>query len=104
MRRVNTCEDAPSCIEGSAAKANSLLLTGLFTQGFTDMGLPSGVSPMTGGSDFYPFVLVRNPPFWSRLFFNTKTDHFAKAGSGQTQETLRDFSCCACRRGSPRRV
>ena len=61
VRRVNTCDNAPSCVEGSAAKANSLLLTDLFAQGFANMGLPSDFSPMTGGSDFYPFVLAGIP-------------------------------------------
>jgi hypothetical protein len=61
VRRVNTCENAPSCVEGSPATENSLLLQNMFVQGFSDMGLPSDLSPMTGGSDFYPFVLAGIP-------------------------------------------
>ena len=60
VRRVNSCENAPSCVEGAATE-NSAILQALFTDGFTDMGLPSGLSPMTGGSDFYPFVLAGIP-------------------------------------------
>ena len=50
VRRVNTCDGAPACVEGSAARADSLVLTELFVQGFADMGLPSGLSAMTGGA------------------------------------------------------
>eukprot|EP01051_Picozoa_sp_SAG22_P008408 SAG22_NODE_638_length_8262_cov_4.658826_5_plen_191_part_00 len=61
VRRVNTCDGAPSCAAGAPATENSRLLQELFVRGFAEMGLPSGLSPMTGGSDFYPFVLAGIP-------------------------------------------
>lgn len=60
VRRVNTCENAPSCVDPTAT-ANSMILTELLEAGFARMGLPSVGSPMTGGSDFYPFVLAGVP-------------------------------------------